>query len=207
MARLKRSWNLREKQRSLKDIGSALSFNIWQIAGSGVLDLENEGFQTDSSSQRLDVLCEYAAYLLHLADRMTYGKITEEQRNKIIGHSGLHMASIVNNNRLDTEADTSGEIDYLNEFLNLLNKRINDYSICQFNIDEGPSFVFLRLVGDHVTSQMGEKDQKWITSYVIDIAGEKLFKAFNRILPSLIDPAQRVASEESTKELGKNYDE
>ena len=64
MARLKRGWSDKGKGRSLEDIGGAISFNIWQIGGQGVLDLENEGFQTDTHSQRMDVIIEFAAYLL-----------------------------------------------------------------------------------------------------------------------------------------------
>ncbi len=203
MARLKRSWNFRDKDRSMKDIGSAISFNIWQISGSGLLELENEGFQTDSRSQRLDVVCEFAAYLLQLADRMTFDKISLEQRNELISFAGIHMAEIIQNNREDTD----GPGDYVKVFLNLLNSRINDYSSCQFDINDGPSFVFLRLLGDHVTTQMGAKDQKWITSYVIDIAGDKLFKSFRRILPGLVDPAQRVyVEDEALAGMGKNHD-
>ena len=204
MARLKRSWNFRDKERSMKDIGSALSFNIWQISGSGLLDLENEGFQTDSRSQRLDVVCEYAAFLLQIADRLTFGKITLKQRNDLISFAGIHLASIIQNNREDID----GEGDYIKVFLNLLNARINDYSGCQFSEEDGPSFVFLRLLGDHVTLQMGEKDKKWITSYVIDIGGDKLFKSFRRILPGLIDPAQRVQPEDddALAGMGKNHD-
>ncbi len=204
MARLKRSWNFRDKERSMKDIGSALSFNIWQMSGSALLDLENEGFQTHSRSQRLDVVAEFAAYLLQLADRMTFDKMTLEQRNKLISFAGIHMASIIQDNRLETD----GEGDHIKAFLNLLNERINDYSSCHFTEEDGPSFVFLRLLGDHVTAQMGEKDKQWITSYVIDIAGNKLFKSFRRILPGLIDPAQRVAQEEddALASMGKNHD-
>ncbi|MBL7003592.1 MAG: hypothetical protein ISR69_06170 [Gammaproteobacteria bacterium] len=207
MARLKSSWNFRDKQRSMKDIGSALSFNIWQISGNGVLELENEGFQTDTKSQRLDVLCEYAAYLLQLADRMTYDILTEEQRNQLISAAGLHLASIIQDNRYDTEYEKAEGKDYIQEFLSLLNSRINDYSGCKFSSIDGPSFVFLRLLGDHVTLKMGEKDKKWITSYVIDISGDKLFKAFRRILPGLLDPAKKLNEKsESELDLGKNYD-
>jgi len=204
MARLKRSWNFRDKDRSMKDIGSALSFNIWQISGNALLELENEGFETNSRSQRLDVVAEFAAYLLQLADRMTFDKISLEQRNDLISFAGLHMASIIQDNRLDTD----GEGDHIKVFLTLLRERINDYSNCQFSYEDGPSFVFLRLLGDHVTAQMGAKDQKWITSYVIDFSGEKLFKTFRRILPGLIDPAQRVRPEEdeALEGMGKNHD-
>jgi hypothetical protein len=202
MARLKGGWNQRGRSRSLEDIGSAISFNIWQIAGQGVLELENEGFQTDTQSQRLDVLIEYAAYLLQLVDRMVYDQFDLEQRNTLISSAGLHLAGILQDNRLDTD----GEGDHRSEFLKILNQRIGEYSQCQFNRSEGPSFVFLRLVGDHVTEQMGEKDNKWITGYVIDIAGQKLFKSLRRVLPGLLDPAKRALEEEHNMELGKNYE-
>lgn len=202
MARLKGGWNQRDRGRSLDEIGSAISFNIWQIAGQGVLELENEGFQTDTRSQRLDVLSEYAAYLLQLVDRMVYNDFDLEQRNQLISAAGLHMAGIFQDNRIDIE----GEGDHQREFLQLLNQRIGDYSNCQFSKAEGPSFVFLRLVGDHVSAKMGERDNKWITGYVIDIAGEKLFKSLRRVLPGLLDPAKRALEEEHNMDLGKNYE-
>ena len=187
MARLKGGWNQRGRARSLEEIGSAISFNIWQIAGQGVLDLENEGFQTDTQSQRLDVLSEYAAFLLQLVDRMVYQQFDQGQRNTLISSAGLHMAGILQDNR----QEANGEGDYRKQFLTTLNDRIQDYSQCQFSRGDGPSFVFLRLLGDHVSKQMGEKDNKWITGYVIDIAGDKLFKSLRRVLPGLIDPAKR----------------
>lgn len=191
MARLKGGWNQRERARSLEEIGSAISFNIWQIAGQAVLDLENEGFQTDTQSQRLDVLTEFAAFLLQLVDRMVYQQFDQHQRNTMISSAGLHMAGILQDNRLETD----GKGDFRKQFLSILNERIQDYSQCQFSRSDGPSFVFLRLLGDHVSEQMGEKDNKWITGYVIDIAGKKLFKSLRRVLPGLIDPAKREREE------------
>ncbi len=157
MARLKGGWNQRGRVRSLEEIGSAISFNIWQIAGQGVLDLENEGFQT-----------------------------------------GLHLAGIVQDNR----QETNGAGEYRSDFLALLNDRIANYSTCQFSRSDGPSFVYLRMVGDYVSQKMGDKDNKWITGYVIDIAGDKLFKSIRRVLPGLIDPAKRVRESEGLAEEG-----
>jgi len=202
MARLKSGWSQRGRERSLQEIGSSISFNIWQIAGQAVLDLENEGFQTDTQSQRLDVLTEFAAYLLQLVDRIIYEQFDLEQRNGIISSAGLHMAGILQDNRLDTD----GEGDYQKQFLSILNQRIGDYSQCKFSRMEGPSFIFLRTLGDHVSAQMGDKDNKWITGYVIDIAGEKLSKSLNRVLPGLIDPAKHRPEPDEDKIIGSNYE-
>jgi len=201
MARLKRGWSDKGKDRSLEDIGGAISFNIWQISGQGVLDLENEGFQTDTHSQRLDVISEFLAYLIQAVDRLIYQSFNQNDRNELITATGLHMARIMQENR----EEANGPGDYRSQFLQLLNQRIGEYSTCQFDIDEGPSFVFLRMLGDHVTSSMGERDAKWITGYIIDVAGLQMFKNLSRILPGLIDPAQKEATDNNA-ERAKNYD-
>ena len=187
MARIKKGWSQKDKARSLEDIGSAISFNIWQISGQGVLDLENEGFQTDTASQRLDVITEYVAYLVQIVDRSLFEGFDLDHRKGLITATGLHLASIMQDNRQDTD----GTGDYTTDFLKVLNSRIGEYSNCQLDEKEGPSFVFLRLLGDHVTAQMGEKDAKWITSYVIDIVGKKMYDDITRVLPGLLDPAKR----------------
>lgn len=187
MARIKKGWSQKDKARSLEDIGSAISFNIWQISGQGVLDLENEGFQTDTASQRLDVITEYVAFLVQIVDRSLFEGFDLDHRNALITATGLHLASIMQDNRQDTD----GTGDYTTDFLKVLNSRIGEYSNCQLDEKEGPSFVFLRLLGDHVTAQMGEKDAKWITSYVIDIVGKKMYDDITRVLPGLLDPAKR----------------
>jgi len=201
MARLKKGWSDKGKDRSLEDIGGAISFNIWQISGQGVLDLENEGFQTDTHSQRLDVISEFAAYLIQAVDRMLFDSFELKDRNGLVTATGLHLARVMQDNRIEA----NGEGNYSSAFLQLLNQRIGEYSSCQFDLNDGPSFVFLRMLGDHVTAVMGEQDAKWITGYIIDIVGVQMFKNIARLLPGLLDPAQkRVAGSEPDR--AKNYD-
>ena len=64
--RIRSRWNDKRKKRSLEDVAGALAFIEWRIAGAALLNLENEGFQTDSQSQRLDVLQEFCAFLIHV---------------------------------------------------------------------------------------------------------------------------------------------
>ncbi|MCP4236836.1 MAG: hypothetical protein GY770_25205, partial [Aestuariibacter sp.] len=199
--KLKRGWSDKGKHRSLQDIGGAISFNIWQISGQGVLDLENAGFQTDTHAQRLDVIAEFNAYLLQLADRMVFDIFDQQQRHDLISATGLHLAGVMQDNR----QQANGEGDYKKDFLQLLNSRIAEYSACQFDLDEGPGFTWLRLLGDRVTAGMGERDAKWITGYMIDSFGKQMFKSLQRVLPGLIDPAQK-QSDTINLDRTKNYD-
>jgi len=202
MPKLKKGWSDKGKNRSLEDIGGAISFNIWQISGQGVLDLENEGFQTETHSQRLDVISEFAAYLIQIVDRMLFEDFELKDRNDLITATGLHLARVMQDNRIEA----NGEGDYTRAFLQLLNQRIGEYSACQFDLDDGASFVFLRILGDHVTEVMGERDAKWITGYIIDIVGPQMFKSIMRLLPGLLDPAQKIAANREGPDRAKNYD-
>src|SRR5687768_5675607 len=86
--RVRTRWNQKDKDRTLEEIASVIAANSWKIAGESLLFLENEGFETVSHAQRLDVIAEFCAYLLHCADRLVFGKFDEEERARFISAMG-----------------------------------------------------------------------------------------------------------------------
>ena len=56
--RVKNKWQDKNRERSIEDTAGVVAFNLWKIASANVLNLENEGFQTDTQSQRIDVIEE-----------------------------------------------------------------------------------------------------------------------------------------------------
>ena len=66
--RVKNKWNDKNKERTPEETGSVLSFNFWKIASANVMHMENEGFQTDTHFQRLDVIAEFTIFLVHVVD-------------------------------------------------------------------------------------------------------------------------------------------
>ncbi len=182
MARLKTRWNLKDRDRSLEEIASAVGVNIWRIAGEGLLNLENEGFETISHSQRLDVIGEFVAFLVHMTDRLVYGKFAEGQRRKIISAVASHLTQVMQDNRVDA----NGPGQYREPFIELLNSRMEDYSDCSFSEQEGPGFGLRRIFGDYVRQKMGAKDNKWIPDYVMDVEVPKAMASLNRVLQGML---------------------
>jgi hypothetical protein len=76
--RIKSRWNQKERARSIQETASALGFIMWRIAQNALLSLENEGFQTDTQVQRLDVIEEFLAFLLHVVDRRVYDRMDQD---------------------------------------------------------------------------------------------------------------------------------
>lgn len=188
MARLRTRWNLKDRDRSFDEIASAVGVNIWRIAGEGLLNLENEGFETISQSQRLDVIGEFVAFLIHMADRLVYQKSSENQRHKFITELAKHITNTMQNNRIDA----NGPGQYREAFIEFLNTRMSDYSECSFSEEGGPGFSLRRIFGDHVRQQMGAKDNKWIPDYVMDVEVPKAMEALDRVLHSMLNLDQHV---------------
>ena len=182
MPRLSRHWNLRETPRSASQTASALSVNIWRLASDALLALENEGFETADWSQRLDVIGQFAIFGVHLVDRETQSRLSDEERGLLIPSLAKHLAALMQDNRL--ECDGPGE--HAVRFIEQLNAQTEAYADCQWSEGEGPGFALCRELGDAVADSMGEKDQEWIATYVIDREAPKLATALRRTLRSLV---------------------
>jgi hypothetical protein len=178
--RIKNKWNDKNKERTAEDTGSVLSFNFWKVASANVMHLENEGFQTDTHFQRLDVIAEFTAFLVHVVDRIISAKeYSAEDRQALITALALNLAKTMHDNRRDVSDDK--ETDFRAEYIALMNERMNEYS--RFTFEEGnqPGFQMRRCVGEHVRDVMGEKDNKWIPDQVMDIEIPDAMKAFKRV--------------------------
>ena len=179
--RLKTKWANKNKERSIEEIASALAFTIWRIGMQGVLNLENENFQTDTQSQRVDLVDEFVIFLTHLTDRIAYRELDDDQRFRLIKALALRLAQFDHEDRQQTD----GPGEYRDAFISLFNARMEDYSECKWTPEEGPGFSMTRTFGDHVTHKLGERDQKWATTYIQDIESAEAEKTLKRAIQSL----------------------
>lgn len=184
--RVKSKWNDKKRERTPTEVGSALAFNLWRIAGANVLNLENEGFQTDTQSQRLDVIAELVAFFVHVVDRMLATReYTDDDRGELITALALNLAKTMHDNRMDFVEENERGTDYKGQFIDLLNARMAEFAEFSFQ-DNEPGFQLKRRVGDHVTAVMGDKDKKWITDQVLDIEIPDAMKTFKRVARDLL---------------------
>ncbi len=185
MVRVRTRWKNRAGPRSLEEAAGVLAFNLWRIACQGVLDIENEGFQTDTQRQRLDIIAEFLAFLVHLTDRMVYGRLDEEARRRFITALALRSVDIL----VDNLKDVCGPGEYREEAIARMNERFADYAGYGYDEKEGPGFGFRRRFGDLVQALVGPKDRQWVQSYVIDVGApevvEHLRKAVRGILTQI----------------------
>ncbi len=181
--RIRSRWKNKGRARTLEENAGALAFIEWRIAGQALLNLENEGFQTDTQLQRLDVLQELTAFLIHVTDRLVHGDLDDAQRQKFIIALALKTADTYHDNRVDTEG--RGQ-DFRPGFIDALNQRMADYA--EFSFEDGePGYAFKRYLGERVTNTMGERDRKWICDQVMEIEVPEMLKTLKKGLSELFE--------------------
>jgi len=180
--RVKSRWNKKDRVRSAQETASAMGFICCRIAQNALLNIENADFQVDTQLQRLEVIKEFLAFLTHVVDRIAYDRMDDEERAEFIRALARRLADYVQ----DNTRDFAGPGDYRTPFIDLLNRRMEDYAEFSF-IDGGPSFQLARYFSERVGETLGPRNRQWIGNQIIDAevpeAMESLRKAVKNLLP------------------------
>lgn len=190
--RVKSRWANKDRKHSPGEAASALAFIAWRIAGNSVLNLENEGFQTDTNVQRLRVMSEILAFLVHITDRWVADAMDEEQRRVFITAYALKLADYMQENMDDL---AGADKDYRTVFIEVLNERMADYAEFSFT-DNEPGYAFKRYLGEKVTDSMGPKDRKWISDQVMEIEVPEMLRSLKKGVGDLTDMEKIAWTEE-----------
>ncbi len=180
--RTKKSWNQKTRERTLAQMANAICSTIWKMAQSVVLKLENDGFETSTHSQRMDVMEEVVCYLIHFSDRWIYEQASAEQRAEFVSSLAKDLGRLFQENREDIE----GQGSYAKAFFEKLNARSNEYAAYAYDQAEGCSFQMRCQLGNHVQVVMGEKDSKWIPDYIVGRDAPEIENTVRRSLNGLV---------------------
>ncbi len=168
------------KAKSLEEIAGALAFSCWRIASNSVVEIENQGYHTETSNDRLDIVAEYLAFLLQVSDRLLYEKLTPEQRQIFIPALALSMANTFADNKIDIE----GESNHKQTFIDLLNVRAENYAQCSF-IDDTPGFDFLRVFGEQIAAVLAKDNPLWVSQFIMDVDAPEVVKTLKQTIKQL----------------------
>ena len=191
--RIRSKWNAKNRDRTPEEIAGVVGFIAWRISTQAVLELENNNFQTDTQVQRLAIIWEFAAFLIHITDRMMYERMDEEERAVFISAMAKSMAQTMQDNM----EDFLGSGMYKPDLINTLNLRMGEYAKFGYSDESGPSFPMLRRFGENVTAVMGERQKEWVTTQVIDIVAPDAIKTLKRGIGNLL-PEQEESDSATT---------
>ena len=111
---------------------------------------------------------------LHLQEtgRLAFDRMDDAQRQELISATGVRLAEVMEQNILDfNEGERDPEYDYQDGYIELLNKRMVDYSeFAEFTLPNGkPNFQPARFLSLMIREDMEKTDQSWIQDQLMDI--------------------------------------
>lgn len=180
--RIKSQWHKENRDRSTEEIAGAIAFNCLKLAMDKAMNLHTERFRYDSPEQHLGVIIEYLIFAAQIVDRLTYGRLDDEQRQQLIVALARRMAEHIQ----DSGVESCGPGEYETSFIERFNQRSTEYSELGFT-EDGPGYPFLRHLGYQIQCLMGEsQENRWVIDQVMDQDAPEVYRQLKRALRNMI---------------------
>lgn len=176
IALVKTRWR-KKGERTLAERAGVIGANVWKISVEIFKHMEREGFRFGSDRLVTDVLTEFIAFLVQLADREVYGKLSEADRATLIGEVVGHLAATMENN----QRDLFGPGEYRKPFIALLNARFEEYAGFEYRGAE-PGYPCLRFFAAKVADAMASGDNKWVLEQMMDIEAPEMVRVVKKLV-------------------------
>jgi hypothetical protein len=176
IALVKTRWR-KKGARTVEERAGVIGANVWKIALEVFKHMEKEGFRFGSDRLTTEVISEFIAFLVQLADRAVYGRLAEEERAALIGAVVRHLAATMENN----QQDLFGPGEYRKPFIDLLNARFAEYAGFEYR-DGEPGYPCLRFFAGKVADAMAPGDNKWVVEQMMDIEAPEMVRLVRKLV-------------------------
>jgi hypothetical protein len=182
--RIKSNWFKNGRERSPQEIADALAFVISRIADNALKNTRKANFGIAVGTQYLDFLAEILLFLILVADRIAYRKLSAEDRVAFTGNLANRVAATYAENRSRLLVDDLKECKQ--RFIELLNQRAGEYA--EFGYDEnGPDYGFYRYLAWCIGEIMNDADSIWIIDQMISFEAPEAVQMVEKTLRGLYE--------------------
>jgi hypothetical protein len=184
VALVKTRWRQKGAPRTLAERAGVIGANVWKISLEIFRHMEKEEFRFGSDRLVTDVMAEFIAFLVQLADRAVYGRLSDADRATLIGEAARHLAATMENNQLDL----LGPGEYRKPFIDLLNARCEEYAGFAYPGGE-PGFPCLRFFAAKVSDVMAASNNKWVVEQIMDIEAPEMVRLIKKLVDQTVNTA------------------
>jgi len=183
VALVKTRWR-KKGARTLAERAGVIGANVWKISLEIFKHMEKEEFRFGSDRLVTDVMAEFIAFLVQLADRAVYGRLSDADRATLIGETARHLAATMENNQLDL----LGAGEYRKPFIDLLNARFEEYAGFDYSGGE-QGFPCLRFFAAKVSDAMAASANKWVIEQIMDIEAPEMVRLIKKLVDQTVNTA------------------
>lgn len=186
--RIKSNWFNAGREHTPEELAGAVSFVVYRIADNALKKTRKADFEVAVGKQYFGFLDEFLVFLIQVADRIAYRRLSEEGR--------YAFTTTLANRVAETHAENEsrllgGELAACKRrFIDLLNRRAGEYA--EFGYDEsGPEFAFLRYLGYCMGEVMDEKDSGWIIDQTMSVEAPEAVEMVEKTFRNLLETEPR----------------
>lgn len=187
--RVKTVWFKKEGERPAEEVATVLASTIWRLADKAIDNLSKADFDIITPERGFKIIGELSCFLVHYVDRLAFERMDDTKRQNLVSAVGVRLAEIMEKNILDyTEGKADPDYDYQDGYIDLLNRRMTDYSEFEFPEDRA-SFQALRFLSLMVREGMVQSDQSWIQDQLMDIEVPEMMGMVKKNMDGFYPPA------------------
>ena len=186
--RTKGKFHNKSRPKTLEEIAGAVGMTAWKLAQTTTNRMYSDGFNFSSNEQILNVISEFLAFIIQLTDRLSYDKMSDEQRQRFVGALAKHLIRTwIENMQIEV-----GEGEHQAAIIDTLNQRMEAYA--EFGFSDGePSYHARRYFGSCVDAVMGGENNKWVIEQIVDVESPVVIKTLKKNLDDLLAQSELYA--------------
>jgi hypothetical protein len=172
MLRVKTTWFKKEGERPPEEVATVMASMLWRLADKAIDNLSKANYDIITPERGFKIIAELTCFLVHYIDRLAFNRLDDEQRQELISATGIRLAEVMEKNIVDfNEGELDPNYDYQDGYIELLNKRMQDYAeFAEFVLPDGKaSFQASRFLSLMIREGMEKSDQSWIQDQLMDI--------------------------------------
>ncbi len=182
--RVKSHWFRSGRGKSPQELAGAAAFIVWRIGQNALKNMRRAGFDIAVGAQYFAFLAEFEIFLVHLADRIAYRHLGEDDRIAFT----TALANRAGENLAENQADLMGGEAAMHKaaFIARLNERADEYAQFEYEKD-GANFSFIRGLGLFMQDVVGERDRHWVTDQIMAAEAPEAISTLEQAMRGLLE--------------------
>ena len=186
--RIKSRWFKEGRNHTPEELAGSVAFVIWRIADNALKNTRKANFGIAVGAQYFVFLAEFLIFLIQVADRIVFRRLSAEDRTGFTGILANRVAETYAENRSRLLGGSPEEAKQ--RFIDQVNQRADGYA--DFDYDEdGPAFNFTRYLGYCMNQVMDEQDSRWVVDQMMSIEAPEAVEMVEKTLRNLLDTEPR----------------
>lgn len=186
--RIKSRWFKEGRKHTPEELAGTVAFVVWRIADNALKNTRKANFGIAVGPQYFAFLAEFLVFLIQVADRIAYRRLSAEDRVTFTGILANRVAETYAENHSRLLGGHPGEAKL--HFIDQVNQRADGYAEFDYG-EDGPSFNFIRYLGHCMDQVMDERDSGWIIDQMMSVEAPAAVEMVDKTLRDLLDTEPR----------------